>query len=60
MAKTFNCGIGMVAVVSEGKIGYVTKVLGDAGETVHHIGEITPRNHEDEIVAVHNIELAWK
>ena len=60
MTKTFNCGIGMVAVVSEGKIKDVTKILGDAGETVHHIGKITPRNHEDEIVAIHNLELAWK
>ena len=60
ISKTFNCGIGMVAVVSEGEVEHVTKILGDAGETVHHIGEITPRNHEDEIVAVHNIELAWK
>ena len=60
MAKTFNCGIGMVAVVGEDEIEHVTKILGDAGETVHHIGAIAPRNHEDEIVAVHNIELAWK
>ena len=60
MTRTFNCGIGMVVIVSEGKVEGITKILGDAGEIVHHIGEITPRNHKDEIVAVHNLKLAWK
>lgn len=40
MARTFNCGIGMVAVVSAGKVDSVAQALEAAGETVHRIGTI--------------------
>ena len=40
MARTFNCGIGMVVVVAEGEVGSVTAALTDAGETVQRIGHI--------------------
>jgi len=40
MARTFNCGIGMVAVVSAEKADAVTQALEAAGETVHRIGAI--------------------
>jgi len=40
MARTFNCGIGMVAVVSADKAGAVAQALEAAGETVHRIGTI--------------------
>ncbi|MFN7157371.1 MAG: AIR synthase-related protein, partial [Erythrobacter cryptus] len=42
MARTFNCGIGMVLAVSEAKVDEVTKRLAAAGETVWRIGTITP------------------
>ncbi|HIB18508.1 MAG TPA: phosphoribosylformylglycinamidine cyclo-ligase [Alphaproteobacteria bacterium] len=60
MARTFNCGIGMAVVVSVDKVGHVKKALSDDGEIVHHIGEITPRDPNDEIVVVDNLEPAWK
>ena len=60
MARTFNCGIGMAVVVSVDKVGHVKKALSDDGEIVHHIGEITPRDPNDEIVIVDNLEPAWK
>jgi len=40
MARTFNCGIGMVAIVGEGDADSVTTSLEDAGETVFEIGRI--------------------
>ncbi|GAA4043100.1 phosphoribosylformylglycinamidine cyclo-ligase [Sphingomonas rosea] len=40
LARTFNCGIGMVAVVKETEAEGVTAALEAAGETVHRIGRI--------------------
>jgi phosphoribosylformylglycinamidine cyclo-ligase len=40
MARTFNCGIGMVAIVAESEADAVAKALEGAGETVHRIGSI--------------------
>jgi len=40
MARTFNCGIGMVAVVAAGEVDAVMAALEAAGETVFHIGVI--------------------
>jgi phosphoribosylformylglycinamidine cyclo-ligase len=40
MARTFNCGIGMVAIVGEDQRGAVAAALETAGETVFEIGRI--------------------
>ena len=40
MLRTFNCGVGMVAVVSPDRAEAVTAVLTAAGETVMRLGEI--------------------
>jgi phosphoribosylformylglycinamidine cyclo-ligase len=40
MARTFNCGIGMVVVVAESDVAEVTASLETAGEIVHRIGRI--------------------
>ena len=40
LARTFNCGIGMVLMVAEEKVDAVTKRLEEAGETVFPIGEV--------------------
>jgi phosphoribosylformylglycinamidine cyclo-ligase len=40
MARTFNCGIGMVAIVGEAEVDAVAQTLESAGETVVRIGRI--------------------
>ena len=40
LARTFNCGIGMVAVVAANEADAVSTVLADAGETVFVLGDI--------------------
>ncbi|MEX2036098.1 MAG: AIR synthase-related protein, partial [Xanthobacteraceae bacterium] len=42
MLRTFNCGIGMVAVVEPRNAGAVAAVLEREGETVVRLGEIVP------------------
>ncbi len=40
MARTFNCGVGMVIAVAASDVADVTTMLEAAGETVHRIGHI--------------------
>jgi phosphoribosylformylglycinamidine cyclo-ligase len=40
MARTFNCGVGMVLAVSEAQVADVTAKLEAAGETVFPVGRI--------------------
>ena len=41
MARTFNCGIGLVAIVAETNAQAVAQELEQAGGTVHRIGQVT-------------------
>jgi len=41
MARTFNCGVGMVAAVRATDVAEVTAALEAAGETLFRVGEIT-------------------
>lgn len=40
MARTFNCGIGMVVIVPQDNVSKVSQALEDAGETVFAIGQV--------------------
>ncbi|MFC6687885.1 phosphoribosylformylglycinamidine cyclo-ligase [Jhaorihella thermophila] len=40
MLKTFNCGIGMVAVCAADRADALAELLSGAGETVHRLGEV--------------------
>jgi phosphoribosylformylglycinamidine cyclo-ligase len=40
MYRTFNCGVGMIVVVSQENLAPALQFLQDAGETAWHLGEI--------------------
>jgi len=52
MLRTFNCGLGMIAVVAKSDVARVSKTLSDAGETVRAVGVIerAPTSEADCIV----------
>ena len=43
MLRTFNCGIGMIAVIAADKAAAVTAILAGEGETVVTLGRMIPR-----------------
>ncbi|MCA3437749.1 MAG: phosphoribosylformylglycinamidine cyclo-ligase [Rhodobacter sp.] len=42
LLKTFNCGIGMIAVVAQDRADALTALLSGLGETVVPLGHVTP------------------
>jgi len=45
LLKTFNCGLGMILVVTQEQASALTSVLQEAGETVVEIGSVTGTPH---------------
>ncbi len=56
MARTFNCGIGMMAVVSPDKADAAVMALAAGGEKVFRIGQIVPGQEGAE---VNHMDQAW-
>ena len=59
MARTFNCGIGMVAVVAAEDAASTTRALEAQGETVYGIGEVTRRADGAAAVILNGADEAW-
>ncbi|HEX9409769.1 MAG TPA: phosphoribosylformylglycinamidine cyclo-ligase [Methylomirabilota bacterium] len=59
LLRTFNCGIGMVAIVKPDAIDEVTAVLTEAGESVALLGEVIPAAGEHRVVYNGHLDLAW-
>jgi phosphoribosylformylglycinamidine cyclo-ligase len=59
MARTFNCGIGMVLIVAPAAVERVIQVLREAGESVHRIGALEARGAGDPAVSLDQLEQAW-
>jgi phosphoribosylformylglycinamidine cyclo-ligase len=60
MARTFNCGIGMMAVVAEGDAEAVRRLLADAGEQMFAIGRIVKRGAGAPGATVEGMAEAWR
>ncbi|KAJ2849942.1 hypothetical protein J3B02_003732, partial [Coemansia erecta] len=59
MARTFNCGIGMVIVVASERVADVVDSLNASGETAAVIGSLVPfSGQEEERVVVRNTD-SW-
>ncbi len=58
MARTFNCGIGMVLVVAEDAVDHVASVLRDRGETVSRIGDLISADEKPH-VRIDGLEGDW-
>jgi phosphoribosylformylglycinamidine cyclo-ligase len=59
LARTFNCGIGMVAVVAESDAARIAAVLAEHGETVARIGRIVPRATGEPGCSVEGLGETW-
>jgi phosphoribosylformylglycinamidine cyclo-ligase len=59
MARTFNCGVGMVAVVAPAAVERVAAALTGAGERIHRIGYIVARDGDASGTRLLNTESQW-
>jgi phosphoribosylformylglycinamidine cyclo-ligase len=59
LARVFNCGLGMVAVVEPSRTDAITRVLTEGGETVYRVGRIVPRPKGGPGTLFLNTESAW-
>src|SRR4030081_439883 len=50
LLRTFNCGIGMIAIVKPNAIEKVAAILGEGGESVTVLGEVIPAAGEHRVV----------
>ncbi len=55
MARTLNCGIGMVVIVDAESVPLIAKSLIEDGESVHTIGEVVAHEGDSPRVIIDNI-----
>jgi phosphoribosylformylglycinamidine cyclo-ligase len=60
MARVFNCGLGMIAVVAPADADAIAAMLAAAGEQVHRVGRIVARPADEAGCVVHGMESAWR
>lgn len=53
--RTFNAGIGMVAVVGKEHVGPALKLLQQQGERAYAVGEIAPHDADEPVVTYENL-----
>jgi len=58
LLRTFNCGIGMIAIVKPDAVEAVTEVFASSGETVTLLGKVIPASGEHRVVYNGHLDLA--
>ncbi len=58
LLRTFNCGIGMIAIVKPDAVATVIDILTEAGETVAHLGEVVAASGDERVVYNGHLDLA--
>jgi phosphoribosylformylglycinamidine cyclo-ligase len=59
LLRTFNCGIGMIAIVEPDAIDQVMDVFTGAGESAVPLGEVIPAAGEHRMVYNGHLDLTW-
>jgi phosphoribosylformylglycinamidine cyclo-ligase len=59
LARTFNCGIGMMLVAAPGDAEALAALLTEAGEKVYRIGRVLPRPADMPGALVQGMAAAW-
>src|SRR6202022_332387 len=59
LLRTFNCGIGMIAIVKSDAIKEVTDILTEGGESVALLGEVIHAKGETRVFYNGYLDLAW-
>jgi phosphoribosylformylglycinamidine cyclo-ligase len=59
LLRTFNCGIGMIAIVGSDATAEVMELLTEAGESVVLLGEVIAAPDEDRVVYNGHLDLKW-
>jgi len=60
MVRTFNCGIGMVVIVSPTRTEQILQILRNHGETVYQIGSVIKRQKQQPPVQIEHLSVPWK
>ena len=58
LARTFNCGIGMIAITAKEDADSVMSALSSQGETIYQIGHVTDNTKQERII-INNTEKNW-
>ena len=59
LLRTFNCGIGMIAIVRSDAVQQVSDLLRESGETVAHLGEVVAANGDERVIYDGHLDLTW-
>ncbi|PCI43693.1 MAG: phosphoribosylformylglycinamidine cyclo-ligase [Alphaproteobacteria bacterium] len=59
MAKTFNCGIGLVVIVKANGVDETQKIFEQFGETVYSLGQVVQRSADEPATVVTGTAGSW-
>ena len=57
LLRTFNCGVGMIAIVKPDAVPQVLEILREGGETVSVLGEVIATDGDERVVYDGHLEL---